>query len=81
MKTYKLYTSIKCAACVEKINKRIESFPQILSFKADLEDEKKTVTVQVTDDFSERKVKEVLKELGYYAITPKKSFFEKLFGI
>jgi copper chaperone CopZ len=80
MKTYKLHTSIKCSACVDKINNRFASIPQILFFNVDLEDIKKTVTVEVTDDFSERKVKEALKELGYYAITPKKSFLERLFG-
>lgn len=81
MKKYKLYTSVKCEVCIDKINTQFSRFPEIIDFKVDLKDPKRTLSVTVADTFSERKVKEALKEIGYYAVTPTKNFWQKLFGI
>jgi copper chaperone len=68
MKTFEFTSTIKCQACVNVVSPVLNNFPGIHSWKVDLQDPSRKLTIQA-DTLDETKLQEALKNIGY-TITP-----------
>jgi copper chaperone len=68
MKTFEFTSTIKCQACVNAVSTVLNNFPGIHSWKVDLQDPSRKLTIQA-DTLDETKLQEALKNIGY-TITP-----------
>lgn len=68
MKTVEFTSTIKCQACVNAVSPVLNNFPGIHSWKVDLQDSSRKLTIE-TEELDEAKLQEALKNIGY-TITP-----------
>lgn len=81
MKTFYFTTSISNEAALNKVKQLFDTEPGIISFNVNLKEKNNPMEVTVDEDvITERRIKERLKTIGYYAKTYEKTFFQKLFG-
>lgn len=66
METLRFKTSLKCGGCVKAITPWLSTIPEIKSWNVNLESHEKTLTVESTEDITE-KVIENIKKAGYDA--------------
>ncbi len=64
MKTYKFKTNIKCSGCIEKVTPFLNGEKSINSWKVNTEIAEKILTVESTENDSE-KIKIAIKKAGY----------------
>lgn len=60
------HTTLKCAGCEATVKPFIEAVPGVESWKVDLTDPKRTLTVS-GDDFDEAQVKSAIEKAGFKA--------------
>jgi len=64
MKTFEFTSTIKCQACVNAVSPVLNNFPGIYSWKVDLQDPSRKLTIQA-ETLDETKLQEALKNIGY----------------
>lgn len=57
-------STIKCQACVNVVSPVLNNFPGIHSWKVDLQDSSRKLTIEA-EELDEAKLQEVLKNVGY----------------
>jgi copper chaperone len=68
MKTFEFTSTIKCQACVNAVSPVLNNFPGIYSWKIDLQDPSRKLTIEA-EELDEAKLQEALKTIGN-TITP-----------
>jgi len=64
MKTFEFTSTIKCQACVNAVSPVLNNFPGIYSWKIDLQDPSRKLTIEA-EELDEAKLQEALKTIGY----------------